>query len=316
MSTKAEREIAHKLKVFEHAKQCGNVSFTCRYFGISRDTFYRWMQNYKKKGEKGLINSKPCPENPKLRAPQNIVDKIIEVRKEFCLGDKKISWYLKTYYNMNISPSGVYVILKRHGLNRLPRNMRKRSKRPVIRYEKKVPGHHVQVDVKFVTLRDTNGRLVRRYQYTAIDDATRIRALKIYDRHNQANAIDFINHIVDKFPFRIHTVQTDNGHEFNTKFHWHLHDIGINHRYIRAMSPHLNGKVERSHRTDKEEFYQLITYTNDKDLDALLNEWEHFYNFFRPHASLGYQTPFERLKVRMEPFMPDDLRARMGLTEL
>lgn len=82
------------------------------------------------------------------------------------------------------------------------------------------------------------------------------------------------------------------------------------------MSPHLNGKVERSHRTDKEEFYQLITYTNDKDLDALLSEWEHFYNFFRPHASLGYQTPFERLKVRMEPFMPDDLKVRMGLAEL
>jgi hypothetical protein len=50
---------------------------------------------------------------------------------------------------------------------------------------------------------------VRRYQYTAIDDATRVRALKVYRRHPQANAIDFINYVVEKFPFRICTIQTD-----------------------------------------------------------------------------------------------------------
>lgn len=233
---------------------------------------------------------------------------MIEVRNDFHLGDKKISWYLKTYYDMKISPSGVYQVLKRHGLNRLPQNMRKRSKRAIIRYEKKVPGHHVQVDVKFVTLRDTRGRLIRRYQYTAIDDATRIRALKIYERHNQTNAIDFINHVVEKFPFRIHTVQTDNGHEFNTRFHWHLHNIGINHRYIRPMSPYLNGKVERSHKTDKLEFYQFLTYTNDVDLADKLAYWENFYNFARPHASLGYQTPYQRLKDRMSPFIPEGMK--------
>lgn len=66
MRTKAQREIAHKLRFFAHAKQSENVSFTCRYFEISRDTFYRWKKNYKQKGEQGLINSKPCPENPKL----------------------------------------------------------------------------------------------------------------------------------------------------------------------------------------------------------------------------------------------------------
>jgi transposase-like protein len=82
------------------------------------------------------------------------------------------------------------------------------------RYEKQVPGHHVQVDVKFLTLKRNKGASVRRYQYTAIDDATRVRALKIYRRHTQANAIDFINYVVDKFPFRIRTIRTDRGHEF------------------------------------------------------------------------------------------------------
>jgi hypothetical protein len=53
---------------------------------------------------------------------------------------------------------------------------------------------------------------VRRYQYTAIDDANRVRALKIYARHTRANAIDFINYVVKKFPFRIRTPRTDRGH--------------------------------------------------------------------------------------------------------
>ena len=70
---------------------------------------------------------------------------------------------------------------------------------------------------------------MKRYQYIAMDDATRIRGVKIYDRHNQANAIDFINTIIDKFPFRIREVRTDNGYEFQAQFHWHFEDLGICH---------------------------------------------------------------------------------------
>ena len=72
MNTKVQREITHKLKVFADTEQIGNVVFTCRYFGISRDTFYRWRKNYQSKGEFGLVNSKPCPENPKLRITLDI----------------------------------------------------------------------------------------------------------------------------------------------------------------------------------------------------------------------------------------------------
>ena len=59
------------------------------------------------------------------------------------------------------------------------------------RYEKQVPGHRVQVDVKFLSFRNQDGREIKRYQYTAIDDATRARALRIYDKHHQSCAIDF-----------------------------------------------------------------------------------------------------------------------------
>jgi len=167
------------------------------------------------------------------------------------------------------------------------------------RYEKIVPGHQVQIDVKFLTFFDKKGRKVRRFQYTAIDDATRIRALKVYTKHTQVNAIKFLDYVISKFPFRIKYVQTDNGHEFQSKFHWHAEDCGIIHRYIKPASPHLNGKVERSHLTDKTEFYQLLTYKGDRKLEKQLAEWEKFYNFYRPHGGLRGKTPYEILKKKL-----------------
>jgi transposase InsO family protein len=157
----------------------------------------------------------------------------------------------------------------------------------------------VQVDVKFLTLQGERGR-IRRYQYTAIDDATRVRALKVYRRHTQRNAIAFLDYVVQKFPFRIHTVRTDRGHEFQALFHWHLADQGIRHVYIKARTPQLNGKVERSHRTDQQEFYQLLRYTDDVDLTQRLAEWEAFYNHHRPHGAFAGKTPYEVLRERLQ----------------
>jgi transposase InsO family protein len=97
-----------------------------------------------------------------------------------------------------------------------------------------------------------------------VDDATLIYALKIYHRHAQKNAFDSIDYVREKFPFRIHTVRTDNGHEFQAKFHWHVEDRGIRHVYIRPRSPNLNDRVKRSHSKDEQEFYQLLTYTDER----------------------------------------------------
>ena len=190
-------------------------------------------------------------------------------------------------------------MLKRNGLNRLPRNAKKRTLL-IQRYEKQVPGHHVQVDVKFLDFKAASGEKVRRFQYTAIDDATRIRALKVYEKHTQQNAIDFLDEVVRKFPFRIQTIRTDNGHEFQAKSHWHVEDLGMTHSYIKPRMPRLNGKVERSHLTDKEEFYQLLSYTDDVDLNEKLREWESFYNYHRPHGSLNGKTPYEVLKEKVQ----------------
>eukprot|EP01035_Chromulina_nebulosa_P040470 gene40470-54730_t len=145
------------------------------------------------------------------------------------------------------------------------------------------------MDVKFLTFIGKCGEKIRRFQYTAIDDATRVRALKVYDKHTQSNGQDFVYHIIEKFPFRIKEIRTDNGHEFQAKFHWHVEDQGIRHAYIKRRTPQLNGKVERSHRSDQQEFYQLLSYKGDVDLEAKLSEWENFHNFNRPHDRQPYK---------------------------
>jgi len=61
----------------------------------------------------------------------------------------------------------------------------------------------------------------------------------------------------------------------------------MRHVYIKPRTPQLNGKVERSHRSDQEEFYQLLTYTDDVDLNEKLKEWERFYNYNRPHGAFN-----------------------------
>jgi len=57
--------------------------------------------------------------------------------------------------------------------------------------------------------------------------------------------------------------------------------------------------VERSHRSDQQEFYQLLSYKDDVDLEAKLDEWERFYNFARPHGAFGGKTPYEALRERL-----------------
>jgi hypothetical protein len=122
--------------------------------------------------------------------------------------------YLARYHDVTISRSGVWRILKRLDMNRLPSSQRyKRHDRRWKRYEKQLPGHRVQVDVKFIEpLAGTAGpgrRKKRYYQFTAIDDCTRIRVLRIYERNTQKSAIQFMDYVLAKLPFAVEVVQTD-----------------------------------------------------------------------------------------------------------
>jgi transposase InsO family protein len=278
------------------------VARTCRHFGLSRKTFYKWRRRFAENGVAGLCDRPRAPHRSPRATPAEVVAKILYLRENYHFGAGRIADYLKRFHQLSIATSSVHRILERHGMSRLPANQKHRPhKQRWQRYEKPQPGHRLQVDVKF--LERIPGTRRRLFQFTAIDDCTRIRVLKVYDRCNQTTAIQFIDEVRRRLPFRVLVVQTDNGAEFQSRFHWHLESLDIRHAYIRPRTPHLNGKVKRSHRVDDQEFYQLLDrdgITDDIRLfNARLREWEDYYNYHRPHGALDGQTPYERLVAKM-----------------
>lgn len=302
--TKGEqiRLLSWRLRVLRNSQEVGNsVARTCRHYGVSRQTFYKWKRRYEEHGEAGLADRPRTPHRSPTATKPEVVGKILYLRQNYHFGPGKIGDYLRRFHAISVSTGTVHRILRKHAMNRLPANQKFREHaRRWKRYEKPQPGHRLQMDVKF--LQRIPGTQKRLYQFTAIDDCTRIRILKIYDACNQATAIRFADEVIRRLPFRIHVIQTDNGAEFQSKFHWHLQELDIHHVYIRPRTPRLNGKVERSHRVDDQEFYQLLDKDGITDDIRLFNkklrEWEDYYNYDRPHGALDGQTPFERLLAK------------------
>lgn len=298
--TKAERErlVAWLLRILQHAEgEPRYVAQTCRYFGISRTAFYRWKKRYDKYGEAGLADRSRAPhDSPRATSPA-VVSKILHLRQNYHFGAYRIAAYLHRFHQIEIVRSSVHRFLVKHGMGRLPDNQKHQTHRKRWkRNEKTQPGHRLQMDVKFLERIPGTGK--RLYQFTAIDDCTRIRVLKVYDRCNQRTAIRFLNEVRKRLPFRILILHTDNGAEFRSRFHWHAESLDIRHVYIRPASPHLNGKVERSHRIDEQEVYQMLDQSGVSDdihlFNEKLGEWEDYYNYHRPHGALQGRTPYER----------------------
>jgi transposase InsO family protein len=319
-----DRQVRRRLAVLRHVEEVtGNVAMTCRYFGISRQLYYVWLRRYRDEGVEGLRDRSRRPKVSPRATPVEVVEKILYLRQHYHFGPEKIAMYLHRYHDVAVSKSGVWRILKRLDLNRLPASQRhQRHDRRWKRYEKPLPGHRVQIDVKFVqplpgaatssrrakTAARTGPRAAgplgarrKYYQFTAIDDCTRLRVLRLYPAADQKTAIQFLDYVLARLPFRVEVIQTDNGAEFGSRFHWHALDKGVQHVHIKPATPRLNGKVERSHRIDAEEFYRLLdgVVIDDANLfNDKLREWEDYYNYHRPHGSLGGQTPYERLRQK------------------
>ena len=216
--------------------------------------------------------------------------------------------YLKRYHDVDISASGVWRILKRLGMNRLPASQRyKRHSGRWKRYEKQRPGHYVQIDVKFIEPITTgSGRAsatTNTPRSTTAPGSAYSAPIPAQTRRPRSSSSTTSS---SRLPFQVEKIQTDNGAEFQSSFHWHVLDQGIGHIYIRPGTPRLNGKVERSHRIDAEEFYRLLDGVVEDDaglFNQKLKEWEDYYNYHRPHGGLGGQTPYERLlqKTKAQP---------------
>ncbi len=139
--------------MLQHAQEVtGNVSQTCRYYGISRQTFYKWLRRYEEKGVEGLRDKSRRPHYSPNATSAKVVGKIINLRQNYHFGPAKIAMYLKRYHDITMSSSGVWRVLDRLGMNRLPASQKHKSyQKRWKRYEKPQPGHRVQMDVKFIT---------------------------------------------------------------------------------------------------------------------------------------------------------------------
>jgi len=97
------------------------------------------------------------------------------------------------------------------------------------------------------------------YQYTAVDDCSRYPVLGVFSRRTAANTLAFLDQVFEEMPFPIQRFQTDRGREFfAVKVQEKMMENGIKFRPNKPGSPHLNGKVERSQRTDRDEFYATV----------------------------------------------------------
>jgi transposase InsO family protein len=199
--------------------------------------------------------------------------------------------------------TGLYRVLKREGLMpSKPPNPKKYTPKP---YEQmQYPGQRVQVDVKFVPL-SCSKTGERYYQYTAIDEFSRLRILGAYKEHSTYSSACFVDEIVARFPFKIECIQTDNGAEFTNRFTTHRDKLThfekrlisheIKHKLIKPYTPRHNGKVERSHRKDNEYFYAIKTFDNFDDFKTKLFKHNNWYNSF-PMCPLNYSSPKSYLK--------------------
>ena len=126
---------------------------------------------------------------------------------------------------------------------------------------------------------------------------TRYRVLRLYPRLNTRTSIEFLAELRRVLPFTIQKVQTDHGTEFSLDFVLAVELAGLRHRYIKPRRPQQNGKVERSHRIDNEEFWSCATFGSFAEAAEALRVWETRYNVERFSMALHGQTPAEKLSA-------------------
>jgi transposase InsO family protein len=219
-----------------------------------------------------------------------VVELIAHARREFGWGACRTRLWLLRVHQVKVAPGTISRICDDLGLPRPQRPKRRRAARQLKLFEKATPGESVQIDVKFVNVGATKA-----YQYTALDDCTRFRVLRLYRRLHVSSSQDFLAEMVRAFPFAIRKIQTDHGAEFPFAFVLAVERRGIRHRYIRPRCPEQNGKVERSHRIDHEEFWSRESFERFETAAAALREWERVYNERRFSMALNGRTPAEKL---------------------
>jgi len=273
-------------------------------FPGSQRTLERWVKLYRESGEEGLTPRSTRPRSQPNETPIRIKERIIELRKETKLCAKKLNYKLKKE-NIEVSDRLIGKVLKTEGLIKKYRIRKLKYKYIKVPLS---PGDLVEIDIKYVP--DLIGNK-RYYQFTAIDCASRWRYLKIYDDMGNGNAIKFLNKVLEKASFKIRAIKTDNGSCFTNRYTGYLKSsdpiyprlhpldlecqrLNIIHYLIDPGKPAQNGKVERSHRTDQEMFYDRCNYRTVLGLKRAIKRWNNIYNNLE-HCALDGLTPNEVL---------------------
>jgi transposase InsO family protein len=279
-----ETEIKRRLRWVKLYEQTGNAGLVCLKCGISRPPLRLWWRRYQEQGIEGLVDHSSRPHQSPAKKTFELQEQWIAQLRQRRLGARRIQSELLRQQDCSLSLATIHKVLRRQ--QQPPLKTSRRPRHTVHRYAREVPGERVQMD----TCKIQPGL----YQYTAVDDCTRFRVLCLYPRRSAANTLLFIERANEEMPFPIQRIQTDRGREFFAyKVQEQLMAYGIKFRPIKPRSPHLNGKVERSQKTDWEEFYSTVDLTSP-DLEQKLEAWQDYYNQGRPHGSLHGKTPWER----------------------
>ena len=285
-----------QIKLVDLAKVCPH----------SQRSLERWLSAYKQYGLAGLEPNSTRPKTNPRETPIHIKERIIELRRETKLGAQKLRWKLLK--------KGIYAkertinnIIRREGLVR-----KYRVRKIKYRYVKAVlkPGELIEIDVKWVPGRLGNKR---NYRFTAIDCASRWRYLRICGEMNKGDACFFLRELVRDAPFKIKAIKTDNGSCFTNRYtstSWskstdpitpklHIFDkqcyqLKIEYYLIDPGKPAQNGKVECSHRTDQEMFYNRTSFKTLAELQYKIKLWNMYYNNLE-HCAHNGLTPNEYL---------------------
>ena len=297
-----------RLKWMDYYESHGhNARLTCRYFGISPQTFYRWRRRYHPNNLRTLEDRSRRPR--RLRQPswsQELAQAVLRLREQYPRWGKDKLVVLLRREGRSVSTSMVGRILRRLREQGVlvdpPRQPVSARKRPWFRpyavrkpkdYCVALPGDLVQVDT--LDLRPLPGVVLK--QFTARDVVSRWDVLMVASRATAPAASRFLDSLEERTPFPVRAIQVDGGSEFQAVFEEACQQRGIRLFVLPPRSPKLNGHVERANRTHAEEFYEVADLPwTVAELNQHALVWERVYNTIRPHQALGYKTPKQFLE--------------------
>lgn len=311
LSPELSKRARQRLQWMEHWKVHGNKSLTCRYFGISRPTLDRALKRYDPKYLASLEDQSSRPR--RQRTPTWSVELATAVQAERerypRWGKEKIATMLREQgWQVSTSMVGrILTDLRRRGVLRLPLRVSLATRRRAVArpYATRKPKDWAVLEpgdlIQFDTQKQTPEPGITIHHFGARDTVSRWDVVGVYSRATARNGRDFLHQVVARMPFPVRAVQIDGGSEFKAEFEEACAALSLPLFVLPPNSPKLNGRVERSHRTHEEEFYEC--YEGDlvlAELRPALRLWEDVYNRVRPHQALGYRTPFAWLQDRQK----------------